>query len=149
MSICKRAESWVGKFKRNSGRRKQGCKEKEEPRREGWNLKKETQIQNQYQYQGEEHRGTEGSEKRLGFEGGARNNKVLEYPRYHHFFSLRAGDSNNVWWARPNRSAGSGEGRNGYGCVFLAACQVFTHPASSSSPHLKGRKQWQDRAGGV
>jgi len=48
----------VGKFKRNSGRRKQGCKEKEEPRREGWNLKKETQIQNQYQYQGEEHRGT-------------------------------------------------------------------------------------------
>jgi hypothetical protein len=76
----------VGKFKRNSGRRKQGCKEKEEPRREGWNLKKETQIQNQYQYQGEEHRGTEGSEKRLGFEGGARNNKVLEYPRYHHFF---------------------------------------------------------------
>jgi hypothetical protein len=47
----------VGKFKRNSGRRKQGCKEKEEPRREGWNLKKETQIQNQYQYQGEAKRG--------------------------------------------------------------------------------------------
>jgi hypothetical protein len=46
------------------------------------------------------------------------------------------------------QAASSGEGRNGDGCVFLAACQVFTQQLTSLEVE-EGRKDQGRQQGGV